>query len=158
MLFRSVAPATSLTLALNAENSRRNAVTNQIQLDSFSVVASTNPAPKGGASAHHKRKAVHLTPRQVARRMLKSFHWTQWQYRWLNLLWSRESSWNVHASNPYSGAYGIPQAVPGSKMASAGADWQRSARTQIRWGLDYIKSRYGSPHVAWEHELGTGWY
>ena len=153
-----VAPATSLKLALNAENSRHNAVTNQIQLDSFSVVASTNPAPKGGAPAHHKRKAVHLTPRQVARRMLKSFHWTQWQYRWLNLLWSRESSWNVHASNPYSGAYGIPQAVPGSKMASAGANWTSSARTQIRWGLKYIKAMYGSPHMAWEHELGTGWY
>ena len=121
-----------------------------------SAVAKAKPIKHKAKVKHHKAKK--LTPKQIARRMLKSFHWTQWQFRWLNLLWSRESSWNVYASNPYSGAYGIPQAVPGSKMASAGADWQRSARTQIRWGLDYIKSRYGSPHVAWEHELGTGWY
>jgi hypothetical protein len=103
-------------------------------------------------------KAVHLTPKQIARRMLHSFHWTKWQFRWLDLLWSRESSWNVYATNPYSGAYGIPQAVPGDKMSSAGPDWESDARTQIRWGLDYIKERYGSPHVAWEHELATGWY
>jgi hypothetical protein len=112
--------------------------------------------------AHHRKRrhhrAVRLTPRQIARRMLRSFHWSGWQFQWLNLLWSRESSWNVYASNPYSGAYGIPQAVPGSKMASAGPDWERSARTQIRWGMDYIKERYGSPHGAWEHELATGWY
>jgi hypothetical protein len=107
-------------------------------------------------AADSKRK--HLTARQIARRMLHSFHWTGWQYQWLNLLWSHESSWNVYASNPYSGAYGIPQAVPGSKMASAGPRWETSARTQIRWGLEYIKGRYGSPHVAWEHELATGWY
>ena len=129
-------------------------------LDSVSAVSAVAQAKpikhKAKKVKHHKAKK--LTPKQIARRMLKSFHWTQWQFRWLNLLWSRESSWNVYASNPYSGAYGIPQAVPGSKMASAGADWQGSARTQIRWGLDYIKGRYGSPHVAWEHELGTGWY
>jgi hypothetical protein len=105
-------------------------------------------------TVRHRR----LTPRQVARRMLRTFHWTQWQFRWLNLLWSRESSWNVHASNPYSGAYGIPQAVPGSKMASAGPKWTSNAWTQIRWGLRYIKARYGSPYQAWEHELGYGWY
>lgn len=90
--------------------------------------------------------------------MLRSFHWTEWQFQWLDLLWSRESSWNVYASNSYSGAYGIPQAVPGSKMASAGPNWQSSARTQIRWGMEYIRSQYGSPRVAWEHELATGWY
>ena len=100
----------------------------------------------------------HLTARQIARRMLRSFHWTGWQFQWLNRLWSHESSWNVYASNPYSGAYGIPQAVPGSKMSSAGPNWESSARTQIRWGMDYIKGRYGSPHLAWEHELATGWY
>jgi hypothetical protein len=151
-------PATSLALALTAETGSRTAVTDEAQLDAFSVAASTNPAPKGGGTAHHERRYVRLTPRQIARRMLRSFHWTQWQFRWLNLLWSRESSWNVHASNPYSGAYGIPQAVPGAKMATAGPNWTSSARTQIRWGLKYIKAQYGSPHRAWEHELATGWY
>lgn len=60
--------------------------------------------------------------------------------------------------NPYTGAAGIPQAVPGSKMASAGPNWRTSARTQILWGLGYIKSRYGSPSAAWAHEAAHGWY
>ena len=62
------------------------------------------------------------------------------------------------AENPSSGAYGIPQALPGSQMASAGADWQTSAATQIKWGLTYIQGRYGSPCGAWAHEQSNGWY
>jgi len=86
--------------------------------------------PALGSPARGKRgHADDLTPRQIARGMLHSFHWSKWQFQWLNLLWSRESSWNVYAMNPYSGAYGIPQAVPGDKMASAGPDWQGDART-----------------------------
>jgi hypothetical protein len=113
-------------------------------LDAFSAVSSS--------------RARSLTPRQVARQMLGTFHWRRWQFKYLNLLWSREISWNVYASNPYSGAYGIPQAVPGSKMASAGPNWTSSARTQIRWGMRYIKSDYRTPYWAWQHELATGWY
>ena len=91
--------------------------------------------------------------------MYNRFHWRpKYQFRYLNRLWDRESSWNVHAANPYSGAYGIPQAVPGSKMASAGSRWRTSARTQIRWGLRYIRSRYGTPRRAWAHSCATGWY
>jgi hypothetical protein len=127
------------------------------ELDAFTVVSAASAgqatAAKAKAKHHHK-----LTARQIARQMLRSFHWRGWQFRYLNLLWSHESSWNVYAANPYSGAYGIPQAVPGSKMASAGPDWESNARTQIRWGMRYIKDRYGSPHRAWEHELATGWY
>jgi hypothetical protein len=91
--------------------------------------------------------------------MYTRFHWRpSHQFRFLNRLWNRESSWNVHAYNPYSGAYGIPQAVPGGKMSSAGPRWRTSARTQIRWGLRYIRSRYGSPRRAWAHSCATGWY
>jgi hypothetical protein len=128
-----------------------------VVLDSLTASALARPL-KNHKPVQHRRRVVHLTPRQIARRMLRSFRWSGWQFQWLNLLWSRESSWNVYASNPYSGAYGIPQAVPGSKMATAGSDWESSARTQIRWGMDYIKGRYGSPYGAWEHELATGWY
>lgn len=99
---------------------------------------------------HHRR-----TPREIARRMLRARGWSWHQFRYLNRLWDRESGWNVHASNPYSGAYRIPQAVPGSKMASAGSNWRWSARTQIRWGLRYIRAVYGSPRRAWYHELST---
>jgi hypothetical protein len=91
--------------------------------------------------------------------MFNRFHWRpKYQFRYLNRLWERESGWRIRAYNPYSGAYGIPQAVPGSKMASAGPRWRTSARTQIRWGMRYIKSRYGSPRRAMAHSNATGWY
>ena len=97
-------------------------------------------------------------PQHIARKMLRSFGWSWRQFRYLNLLWEAESSWNVSAENPSTGAYGIPQAVPGSKMSAAGADWQTDAATQIRWGLGYISAAYGSPRSAWEHEVAYGWY
>jgi Transglycosylase SLT domain len=91
--------------------------------------------------------------------MHRKFHWSpRKQFRSLNRLWRRESSWNRYAHNPYSGAYGIPQAVPGRKMSSAGPHWRRNPWTQIRWGLRYIRSRYGTPHAAWRHECNDGWY
>jgi hypothetical protein len=73
-------------------------------------------------------------------------------------LWNHESHWNVHAGNPSSGAYGIPQALPGTKMASAGPNWHDDARTQIKWGLGYIKSRYSTPCGAWGHFQSSNWY
>ena len=90
--------------------------------------------------------------------MLKSFGWPSSQFSCLDPLWAHESGWSVTASNPSTGAYGIPQAVPGSKMASAGPDWSSSAATQIKWGLGYIKDTYGSPCAAWRHEQADGWY
>jgi hypothetical protein len=95
---------------------------------------------------------------QIALGMLGSYGWSSSQFSCLVSLWNEESGWNVTASNPSSGAYGIPQALPGSKMASAGADWQTNAATQIRWGLGYIKADYGSPCGAWSHEEADGWY
>jgi hypothetical protein len=103
-------------------------------------------------------REAYRTPRQIAWHMLRSFHWASWEFRFLNRLWDNESSWNPQANNPYSGAYGIPQAVPGYKMAAAGPDWRWSARTQIRWGLSYIQERYGNPLGAWQHESWYGWY
>lgn len=79
------------------------------------------------------------------------------QYSCLVALWNKESHWNVYAYNP-SGAYGIPQALPGDKMASAGPDWATNAATQITWGLGYIASRWGTPCAAWAHSQATGWY
>jgi len=89
--------------------------------------------------------------------MLPDYGWSSSQFSCLDELWNRESGWRVTAENP-SGAYGIPQSLPGGKMASAGPDWQTSATTQIRWGLGYIKGTYGSPCGAWSHEEATGWY
>jgi hypothetical protein len=95
---------------------------------------------------------------QIAMGMLGSYGWSSSQFSCLSSLWNEESGWNVYATNPGSGAYGIPQALPGSKMASAGPDWQTDAATQIRWGLTYIQSLYGSPCGAWAHEEADGWY
>jgi hypothetical protein len=95
---------------------------------------------------------------QIAAGMLSSFGWSASEFGCLDPLWGHESGWSVSASNPSSGAYGIPQALPGSKMATAGPDWQTNPATQIRWGLGYIKSTYGSPCAAWSHEQSTGWY
>jgi hypothetical protein len=133
-----------------------------ITLDAFRASAgsptSLKPAFGGGTSGGGKAKRKHGA-KAIAWRMLGHMHWSAHrQFRDLNRLWTRESGWNIHASNPYSGAYGIPQAVPGSKMASAGSHWRSSARTQIRWGLRYIRDRYGSPRQAWSHEISAGWY
>ena len=105
-----------------------------------------------------KAAAGEKAAKQIAWAMLRKFGWKTPQFKYLDWLWSRESSWNIRAENPYSGAYGIPQAVPGDKMASAGPSWPTDAATQIRWGMRYIKSRYGSPSGAWRHEVRYGWY
>jgi hypothetical protein len=98
------------------------------------------------------------SPQQIAEQMLSQFGWSSSQFSCLEPLWEEESGWNVYAENPSSGAYGIPQAMPGSEMASAGPDWQSDAATQISWGLTYIQGRYGSPCGAWAHEEADGWY
>lgn len=94
----------------------------------------------------------------IARGMLAGYGWGDDQFGCLVALWDRESGWNSQAYNASSGAYGIPQALPGSKMASAGADWQTNAATQISWGLGYIAGRYGNPCGAWSHSESVGWY
>ena len=97
-------------------------------------------------------------PRDVARAMLATHGFGQDQFSCLDSLYTRESGWNVHADNPTSSAYGIPQALPGSKMSSAGSDWADNPATQIEWGLGYIKNRYGSPCAAWSHSEANNWY
>jgi hypothetical protein len=97
-------------------------------------------------------------PRTIARAMLSDFGFGDDQFSCLDSLYMSESGWNVHADNPSSSAYGIPQALPGSKMASAGPDWETNAATQIKWGLEYIKSSYGTPCGAWSFKQGNNWY
>lgn len=98
--------------------------------------------------------------RALGHRMIRDFGWTRLRsWRCLKKLWNFESSWRVHADNPYSSAYGIPQALPGRKMASAGDHWRRNAQTQIRWGLRYIRSRYPAHTCgALRHSRNQGWY
>jgi hypothetical protein len=123
------------------------------------AAAAATPAPSPSSQApSDSAPGPSGNPQQIASAMLGSFGWSSSEFGCLVSLWNLESGWNVYASNPSSGAYGIPQALPGSKMASAGPDWQSNAATQIRWGLGYIKSLYGSPCGAWSHEQASGWY
>jgi len=122
-----------------------------------------DPAKKAALSAD-KGDAVRVTedvsddPREVAKALLGEFGFSQNEFGCLDSLWTRESGWSVSANNPSSSAYGIPQALPGEKMSSAGSDWATNPATQIRWGLGYIQDRYGTPCGAWDHSESYGWY
>jgi hypothetical protein len=102
-------------------------------------------------------RTIKATPVGVAQRYAASLVPAS-QFGCLKNLWNRESGWSTTAGNPRSSAYGIPQALPGSKMASMGADWRTNHETQIKWGLKYIKGRYGTPCSAWSAFLNKGWY
>lgn len=104
-----------------------------------------------------RRAAESADPRSIARAMLAE-RGQAGQFGCLDRLWTKESEWRVRATNPSSGAYGIPQSLPAGKMASAGSDWRTNPRTQIRWGLGYIGERYGSPCAAWAHSQSHNWY
>lgn len=97
-------------------------------------------------------------PRDIARALLGQYGWDSSQFECLDSLWERESHWNPASHNARTGAHGIPQAMPGSKMASIAPDWQYNPETQIKWGLQYIQGRYGTPCGAWKHSQGSGWY
>jgi hypothetical protein len=98
-------------------------------------------------------------PRTIAADMAASkYGWNSSEFSCLDALWSRESGWDSSAQNASSGAYGIPQALPGSKMATFGSDWASNPATQIAWGLDYIANSYGSPCGAWATWQSKGWY
>lgn len=96
--------------------------------------------------------------RALGMRLCAEHGWSAGQCADLARLWQKESGWSTRAHNASSGAHGIPQALPGSKMARFGGDWASSARTQILWGLDYIDRSYGNPSNAWAHSQRTGWY
>jgi hypothetical protein len=98
-------------------------------------------------------------PKEIARQILNNkFGYGSSQFDCFNNIIMRESMWRVNATNPSSGAYGIPQALPGSKMASEGSDWRTNPATQIIWGIKYMKDRYGSPCAAWSFKSANGWY
>jgi len=97
-------------------------------------------------------------PRVIGKLIAAKQGWVESQWNCLNVLWTRESGWKAYAMNSSSGAYGIPQALPGYKMASKGSDWRRNPITQIRWGIGYIKDRYGTPCSALYHSNSYGYY
>lgn len=119
------------------------------------VAPAPTPVPTKGAPAVGKPDPG--SAQAIGYQLVLARGWGDSEFSCLVALFNRESGWNVYASNP-SGAYGIPQALPGSKMASAGADWATNPATQITWGLNYIAGRYSTPCGAWGHSQTTGWY
>lgn len=139
--------------------------------DSYSVYVTPKPTPTPTAPAVGEAAGEQATRWQppfvipdpgtaqaIAYEMVLARGWGDDQFACLVALWNRESGWRVNALNPSSGAYGIPQSLPGSKMASAGADWETNPATQIAWGLGYIGGRYGTPCGAWGQSQSVGWY
>ena len=124
--------------------------------------APAKPAPAAAVRAAPARPSAPADPnaaQQIARQLMANQHgWGADQFGCLVSLWDKESGWNLNAYNASSGATGIPQALPGNKMASAGADWQTNPATQITWGLGYIASRYSTPCAAWDKSEASGWY
>ncbi|MGW3114131.1 aggregation-promoting factor C-terminal-like domain-containing protein [Streptomyces sp. NPDC001091] len=107
-----------------------------------------------GASPAQAATPSPSSARSVAHKMIPDAA----QYNAFSKIVEHESGWNVSARNSSSGAYGLVQALPASKMSSAGSDWKTNPATQIKWGLDYMNSRYGSPAQAWSFWQANGWY
>lgn len=133
-------------------------------LDFARVSAKSIPAEKKpGSSTNAASSEIQAVndpagAQAFAASQLASFGWEQGQMSCLTSLWTRESGWRTTAENPSSLAYGIAQSLPAQKMASAGADYRTNYKTQITWGLGYIKQRYGSPCGAWGKSQAVGWY
>ncbi|MBW3537859.1 hypothetical protein KY386_00015 [Candidatus Parcubacteria bacterium] len=124
--------------------------------------APITPAPDGGGEAPPGTQQADFRVKNVAlgKTLAEPYGWGGAEFDCLYDLWMKESGWNERADNPTSSAYGIPQALPGKKMASHGSDWRTNPSTQIRWGLDYIKARYKSPcnALAFWKSRKPNWY
>jgi hypothetical protein len=150
--------ATDTAIAQNTAQAILNAMASaqaqaKAAASAFNPFAGISGVPSGGPIG-----AGAAAAQAFAKSILWAYGWGAGQFPPLQALWNQESGWRWNALNPSSGAYGIPQSLPASKMASAGADWRTNPATQIRWGLGYIKGRYGSPAGAWAHERAYNWY
>lgn len=151
-----VAAQQQLAAAIGAN---QQALTDQARADAKAAADRAAKAAAAKAAASNGGSSYSGAPRDIARTMaLTEFSWGAAQFQCYDQIIMRESAWNPRATNPSSGAYGIPQALPGSKMASAGSDWRTNPVTQIRWGLGYVKERYGTPCQAWSFKSAHGWY
>lgn len=139
----------------------RDAVTTVSRSDTRSATDPTKAVAlsvEAGPAVTQQENGSDLAPRELGQLLLAEAGFGQDQWSCLDSLWTKESGWRVDADNPTSSAYGIPQALPGSKMSSEGGDWETNAVTQIRWGLGYIENRYGTPCSAWAHSQANNWY
>ncbi|MBG0855638.1 transglycosylase SLT domain-containing protein [Streptomyces spinoverrucosus] len=132
----------------------RRIATPKKALTGVAVAAATAGMALSAAPAHAAPAASPTQAKAIAKKMIPDAA----QFNAFSKIVEHESGWDIDATNPSSGAYGLVQALPGNKMATAGSDWKTNAQTQIEWGLDYMKSRYGSPVGAWNFWQANGWY
>ncbi|MFF0264474.1 hypothetical protein [Kribbella sp. NPDC004536] len=144
----------ALQNAADQKMAAKNAITRRYE----ALERANRSSSEERASRDAERKKYEGTPKEVAMNLLPDHGWGQGQFSCLEKLWNKESRWKVSAANPTSSAYGIPQALPGNRMAAYGKDWRTNPVTQIKWGLDYIEATYGSPCSAWGHSQAKGWY
>jgi len=123
-----------------------------------SIKAARTGAVEQATRDSERARIATASPRELGQILAAERGFTGSQWSCLDSLWQRESNWNPNAENPSSGAYGIPQSLPGSKMATVAPDWRTNPATQIAWGLNYITDRYGTPCGAWGHSQSVGWY
>lgn len=147
----------ALGLGATATGTSAHAETGTTNASSGATVLQTAQTVSRKA-ARSKKLTVKQRNKAHGRELVKKRGWSDRQFGCLAKLWTKESNWNHRAYNSSSGAGGIPQALPASKMGSAGSDWRTNPRTQIKWGLRYIKGRYGTPCGAWAHFQSRNWY
>ena len=152
-------PDTQIRLARQAAATLRAGAAQRQAAEAVAARAARARQVATDLRASRSRRAALLasSPQDIARALLAD-RGESGQFDCLDQLWTRESEWQVQNTNPSSGAYGIPQSLPASKMAAAGDDWRTNPETQIRWGLGYIDGRYGSPCAAWSHSQSYNWY
>jgi hypothetical protein len=172
---KPVDPTNSVTVASAADHSSANAEAIAAARLSLSeqaaavakvagATATTPPKakpkkrPPGHPRASRSKPRAPLTPREMAKALVTQHGWSEAQFGCLDKLWTRESGWDPHEENGGSGAYGIPQSLPGRKMATFGSDWRDNPMTQIKWGLWYIADRYDTPCGAWAHSQRYNYY
>jgi hypothetical protein len=146
---------TQADLAEREQGASRSVGDRRTQADSLKTAALSDAT---GVARTRTEDLTQADPRTLTKALMPLYGLASSEFGCIDSIWSQESGWNVHADNPSSSAYGIPQALPGSKMSSAGPDWQNSAETQIKWGLGYIRDRYGSACSAWSYKQSHGWY
>ena len=147
-----VVDLTKTTRAEAAKTAAAAAAFDQAQADAAAAAQAAAAQALASANTHDGARA---TARDLA---ASTYGWGDDQFQCLDKLWQKESGWSYSAYNASSGATGIPQSLPGSKMASAGSDWETNATTQIIWGLGYINGSYGTPCSAWSHSQSMNWY
>ena len=165
---RKAALKRAATKKANAQQARtaaaKRAAAKKAAAKKARIAAAKRAAARKAAAKRASRSGIRsIAPntgsnRRIGREMAAKRGWTGDQWTCLNNLWTKESGWSTRATNASGSAGGIPQALPASKMASAGDDWRTNPATQIKWGLGYISGRYGNPCGAWRHFQNRNWY